>query len=97
MPEQLGAALLDAVSHDAEPLSFSRIAHFDSDDLACDLEWELQRLRSVGIDRVVAVDLTRSDVGIPVVRVVIPGLEWDCTHPDYTPGARGCRAGGGGR
>ena len=69
----------------------------DADDLACDLEWELEQLRSAGIERVVAVDLTRSDVGIPVVRVVIPGLEWDCTHPDYTPGARARRAGHGAR
>ena len=95
--ERLGAALLDAVSHDAAPLSFGRVAHFDADDLACDLEWELEQLRSAGIERVVAVDLTRSDVGIPVVRVVIPGLEWDCTHPDYTPGARARRAGHGAR
>jgi ribosomal protein S12 methylthiotransferase accessory factor len=97
VPEKLGAALLDAVSHNAEPRSFNHIAHFDADDLACDLEWELQRLRSAGIDRVVAVDLTRSDVGIPVVRAVIPDLEWDCTHPDYTPGARALRAGRAGR
>jgi ribosomal protein S12 methylthiotransferase accessory factor len=90
--ERLGAALLDAVSHNAEPLSFHRVAHFDADDLASDLEWELQQLHSTGIHRVVAVDLTRPDVGIPVVRVVIPGLEWDCTHPDYTPGARARRA-----
>jgi len=95
--ERLGAALLDAVSHDAEPLSFRRVAHFDADDLACDLEWELRQLCATGIDRVVAVDLTRSDVGIPVVRVVIPGLEWDCTHPDYTPGARARRVSVGGR
>ena len=86
--ERRGAALLDAVSHDAESLSFRRVAHFDADDLASDLEWELQQLRPNGIDRVVAVDRTRSDVGVPVVRVVIPGLEWDCTHPDCTPGSR---------
>jgi hypothetical protein len=27
--------------------------------------------------------------------MVIPGLEWDCTHRDYIPGPRARRAGGG--
>jgi ribosomal protein S12 methylthiotransferase accessory factor len=60
---------------------------------SADLNWELQRLQSVGVKRVIAIDLTRSDIGIPVVRIVTPGLEWDCTHPDYIPGARARRAG----
>ena len=37
------------------------------------------------VGRVVAVDLTRPDFGIPVVRVVIPGLEGDLRHPHYAP------------
>ena len=32
-------------------------------------------LRSAGISEVVAVDLTREEFGIPVVRVIVPGLE----------------------
>jgi ribosomal protein S12 methylthiotransferase accessory factor len=91
--EKLGAALLDAVSQDAEPRDFCDIPNYDSDDLALDLNWELRRLQSVGVRRVIAIDLTRSNIGIPVVRIVIPGLEWDCTHPDYVPGARARRAG----
>ena len=92
-PEKIGAALLDAVSQDAEPRLLCHIPNFDADDLALDINWELQRLRSVGINRVIAIDLTRSDIGVPVVRIVTPGLEWDCTHPDYTPGTRAHRAG----
>jgi len=91
--EKLGAALLDAASHAVEPRSFSHVPQHDADDLALDVRWELKRLQAVGIDRVIAVDLTRPDFGIPVVRIVIPGLEWDCTHPDYTPGPRARRAG----
>jgi YcaO-like protein with predicted kinase domain len=91
--EKIGAALLDTVSQDAEPRLFCHIPHYDADDLALDVNRELQRLRSVGVKRVIAIDLTRSDIGIPVVRIVTPGLEWDCTHPDYTPGARARRAG----
>ena len=90
-PQKLGAALLDAASESAEPRSFYDTPNFDADDLAGDLRWELERLRSVGIERVIAVDLTRSDFGIPVVRTVIPGLEWDCSHPHYIPGPRARR------
>jgi YcaO-like protein with predicted kinase domain len=87
-PQKLGAALLDAASQSAEPRSFHDTPNFDTDDLAHDVRWQLGRLRSVGIERIIAIDLTRSDFGIPVVRVVIPGLEWDCTHPDYIAGPR---------
>jgi YcaO-like protein with predicted kinase domain len=87
-PQKLGAALLDAASESAEPASFHATPNFDADDLADDVRWQLAQLRSVGIERVIAIDLTRSDLGIPVVRTVIPGLEWDCSHPDYVPGPR---------
>ena len=90
-PQKLGAALLDAASESAEPRSFHDTPNFDSDDLAHDLRWQLGQLRSVGIERVIAVDLTRSDFGIPVVRMVIPGLEWDCSHPNYVAGPRAQR------
>ena len=46
----------------------------DSDDFAADVVWELERLRSVGIGHVAMVNLTKPGLGIPVVRVVIPGL-----------------------
>ena len=52
----------------------------------------LNSLRSAGIDRAVAVDLTRPEFEIPVVRVVIPGLEGDIRHPHYVPGSRARRA-----
>lgn len=92
--QKIGAALLDAVSQAAEARAFSDVPSLDADDVAVDLRWELERLRAAGIERVVAVNLTRPDLAIPVVRVVIPGLEWDCTHPAYIPGPRARRAGG---
>jgi ribosomal protein S12 methylthiotransferase accessory factor YcaO len=49
---------------------------------------QLKRLRNSGVHRVVAVDLTRPELGVPVVRVVIPGLEGLYTNPRYTPGPR---------
>jgi YcaO-like protein with predicted kinase domain len=92
--EKLGAAFLDAISLAAEARSFCDVPSLETDDVAADLRWELERLRAIGVERIVAVDLTRPDFGIPVVRMVIPGLEWDCTHPDYIPGPRARRAGG---
>jgi ribosomal protein S12 methylthiotransferase accessory factor YcaO len=67
---------------------FHAVPSFAAEDLGEDLRQELECLRSAGITRVVAVDLTRPDFGIPVVRVVIPVLEGDIKHPHYTPGVR---------
>ena len=37
--------------------------------------WLLDRLRSIGLKQAIAVDLTRPEIGIPVVRMIVPGLE----------------------
>ena len=52
-----------------------------------DLETMLGLLRRVGVDSVLAVDLSRPDIGIPVTKVVAPQLEPYLT-PFYRPGAR---------
>ena len=62
------------------------------DDLEDDLRWLLERLAAAGVDRVAAVDLTRPELGIPVVRVIAPGLESLRGIPGYVPGARALRA-----
>ena len=85
-------ALLDALRQEIEPDSFREVPTLAADDLGQDLCWELERLRAAGIGRVVAVDLTRPEFGVPVVRVVIPGLEGDIRHPHYIPGLRAQRA-----
>ncbi|MEU7524212.1 YcaO-like family protein [Saccharothrix sp. NPDC042600] len=56
-----------------------------------DLDELLGRLRDVGIDHVVAVDLTRPDLGIPTAKVIIPGLEPYSLFIGYTPGSRARR------
>jgi ribosomal protein S12 methylthiotransferase accessory factor len=56
-----------------------------------DVAWAIDRLRAAGLDQVVAVDLTKPEIGIPVVRVVIPGLEPLYDVPGYVPGARARR------
>jgi YcaO-like protein with predicted kinase domain len=53
-----------------------------------DVQAMLDRVRAAGIREVAVVDLTRQEVGIPVVKVVVPGLE----TPDCIPGERARRA-----
>ncbi|SMH45216.1 YcaO-like family protein [Azospirillum agricola] len=60
--------------------------------IEADLEHQLARLRACGIDEAVAVDLTKPEFGIPVVRMVVPGLEGLDESPDYLLGDRGRRA-----
>jgi ribosomal protein S12 methylthiotransferase accessory factor len=60
--------------------------HGDFDE---DVRWELARLQGRGFDQVIAVNLTRPEVGIPVVRMIIPGLEAMSETAHYAVGARG--------
>ncbi len=54
-----------------------------------EVEHILDRLRSVGLKQAIAVDLTRPEIGIPVVRMIVPGLEgFDHFPAHYAPGAR---------
>jgi YcaO-like protein with predicted kinase domain len=85
---EIGAALLDALAAEVAPVSFTDAPSFAANDLTEDLHWALARLKAVGIGRAVVADLTRPDFGIPVVRVTVPGLEWDPHHPNYQPGRR---------
>jgi ribosomal protein S12 methylthiotransferase accessory factor YcaO len=52
-----------------------------------DLALLLEKLKAVGIKQILFVDLTQSAFRIPVVRVVVPGLEGYIGH-DYVGGAR---------
>lgn len=47
----------------------------------------LARLEAIGTTRVLAVDLTHPDIGVPVFRIVVPGLEGYMLE-DFTPGPR---------
>ncbi|WP_375767467.1 YcaO-like family protein [Archangium gephyra] len=53
-----------------------------------DVAWELERLAAVGLRQVVVVDLSRPEFCVPVVRVVVPGLEALHDAPGYVPGRR---------
>ncbi|MCP1715097.1 ribosomal protein S12 methylthiotransferase accessory factor [Methanocalculus alkaliphilus] len=56
-------------------VGFSSLPTYTSDDLLTDIRHVCAKLDSAGYDRVIVSDLTRPDMGVPVVRVVVPGLE----------------------
>ena len=93
--ENLGITLIDAIAQSGALISFEDVPTFDGKSVNDDVEWELSRLRRAGLTQVVAVDLTDADFGVPVVQVVVPGLEWDSSDPIYVPGERARRAAGG--
>lgn len=45
-----------------------------TDSIAADVETIIDRLRAIGVEYVVAVDMSNPELGIPVVRVRVPGL-----------------------
>jgi ribosomal protein S12 methylthiotransferase accessory factor len=63
--------------------SFSHSPTWETETFDEDVRWLLERLRAAGIQRVVVVDLSKPEFGLPVVRVVIPGLEMALIHPDF--------------
>jgi thioglycine synthase len=61
---------------------YGAIPSSDSDDFAEDIRRVIAALRAQGLDRVIVVDLTREEIGIPVVRVIVPGLEVFAMDPE---------------
>jgi YcaO-like protein with predicted kinase domain len=55
---------------------------------AQDVRWQLDRLRAAGVDEVLVIDLARPEFQVPVVRVIVPGLEGVDGAPGYVEGPR---------
>lgn len=70
---------------------FQQVPSFEGDSVDEDVAWELERVAAAGLEQVVVVDLTHPAFGIPVARVVIPGLEAIHDAPGYVPGLRARR------
>jgi ribosomal protein S12 methylthiotransferase accessory factor len=54
---------------------FSDIRSYLNEDILDDIKLLLGCLKKVGLTKVIIVDLTIAEIGIPVVRAIIPGLE----------------------
>ncbi len=89
----VGAA--QTIARSAPARSFQSAPDMECDSPEAEVAWLLDRLRSIGLSQVVAVDLTQPRFGIPVARVVVPGLEGSDHDPSqYAPGARALAAQG---
>jgi ribosomal protein S12 methylthiotransferase accessory factor len=61
---------------------------FSSNDLWINIQCVLRRLVDAGMRRCIVVGLTRADLGVPVVRVIVPGMEFPYGHSMRRPGIR---------
>jgi YcaO-like protein with predicted kinase domain len=84
---RLLAPLLDSYARSC-PRSFSPEFGHRCSDIAEDLRWIVGRLEACGVRNVIAVDMSRDDLKIPVVRVVAPRLENLRHQTVYLPGLR---------
>jgi YcaO-like protein with predicted kinase domain len=69
------STIRDSVTTSKPTRRFSDVPDWDADTFEDDVEWELKCLKKAGVQRVVAVDLTKPEFDLPVVRIIIPGLE----------------------
>jgi ribosomal protein S12 methylthiotransferase accessory factor len=58
--------------------NFSEVPSYEHDDVMDDVNLMISRLKACGISQVMAVDLTQSTLGIPVLRLIAPELECWC-------------------
>lgn len=70
------------------PIDFRSVRGFEATDCDADLAFLLHALVQAGLDEAIAVDLTHPALGIPVARVIVPGLEAAHEAPGYVPGPR---------
>ncbi|EPX58890.1 hypothetical protein D187_003605 [Cystobacter fuscus DSM 2262] len=85
------ARALEHMRSEPQVRRFQDVPTFEGEFFDEDVAWSLERLRAAGLRQVVVVELTKRELGIPVVRVIIPGLEPLHDIPGYSPGARARR------
>lgn len=77
-------------SHTDRSVKLSDMKNEATDDVLDDIEVVLGKLMDAGFEHVVAVDLTRPELGVPAVRMVIPGMEvWTMDGDREGPRLRG--------
>ena len=72
-------------------IRFSQVQTFFNEDILDDIKLILSKLKNVGLSQVIIVDLTNPNIGIPVVRAIVPGLEtFEITKSIMGMRARAC-------
>ncbi len=80
--------VLDARERTKAQRRFSDVPSRENRVFETDLCELLSGLRGAGLDQAIVIDLTRSKLGIPVVRVIVPGLEVATNQGHCAPGRR---------
>jgi YcaO-like protein with predicted kinase domain len=62
---------------DGEPVMFDELPRYRTRSLGEDLELVVELVRAAGFDQVIAVELTHSQLRVPVAKVIVPGLALD--------------------
>ena len=70
-----GAPPAETLYGGGHTISFDDIASYRHASVNEDVEFIIERMRQAGLDQVVVFDITREEVGIPVVRVIVPRTE----------------------
>lgn len=58
-----------------ERVSLDELRSFSGKDFLEDIKYTIEGLGRAGLREVIVVDLTRGEIGVPAVRVIVPGLE----------------------
>ena len=70
-----GAPPVEPQQGHGQTISFDEIASYQHPSVNDDVEFIIERMRQSGFEQAGVVDITRQDVGIPVVRVIVPRSE----------------------
>lgn len=73
--------------HSRQRRSFAAIPTWTCETIQEDLQVEQSCLSKAGFTQILVVDLSKPEFGVPVVRVIVPGLEAELAE-DYTLGPR---------
>jgi ribosomal protein S12 methylthiotransferase accessory factor len=69
------ARWMDLLQKRAVTIDFRTLVSFDTDRFDSDIQVLLGQLQQRGYTSAIAIDLTKPQLGIPVVRIIIPGLK----------------------
>jgi ribosomal protein S12 methylthiotransferase accessory factor YcaO len=70
-----GAPPVEARVGAGEPIRFDDLPSYQHASVNEDVEFIVERMGKAGFEQIVVVDITRAEVGIPVVRVIVPRTE----------------------
>ena len=88
--ERIKAANRVWYAHTDESVRLSDLRNEATNDVLDDIEVVLGKLMEAGFEYVIAVDLTRPELNVPAVRMVIPGMEvWTMDGDREGPRLRG--------